>query len=223
MWGPIQGKMFKLKAEELGRHPWFAHEENENLALEANALLLFHTPGRSVPRVHHRTLVSKETRAVYAPPWCVCGTPSAGPGNRAMSKTFRHRGEAGRIRNCVEKKRQRTVQKARLPGAASSESLRRKKGELCTVEEGPESASNVPPRCQGHRQEASIRQVLAASRRNRREALCLTSAPEGSPQDCAFTSKPAPPAWEYPGGSCVSDPEVDDKMNKLAEYYFDSS
>lgn len=120
-------------------------------------------------------------------------------------------------------RRKDNVQKARLPGAASSESLRRKKGELCTVEEGPESASNVPPRCQGHRQEASIRQVLAASRRNRREALCLTSAPEGRPQDCAFTSKPAPPAWEYPGGSCVSDPEVDDKMNKLAEYYFDSS
>lgn len=108
MWGPIQGKMFKLKAEELGRHPWFAHEENENLALEANALLLFHTPGRSVPHVHHRTLVWKETQVVYAPPWCICGTPSAGPGNRAMSKTFRHRGEAGRIRNCVEKKSQRT-------------------------------------------------------------------------------------------------------------------
>lgn len=104
MWGPIQGKMFKLKDEELGRHPWFAHEENEDLALEANALLLFHTPGRSVPRARHRTLVWKETRAVYAPPWCVCGTPSAGPGNRAMSKTFRHRGEAGRIRNCREEK-----------------------------------------------------------------------------------------------------------------------
>lgn len=56
MWGPIQGKMFKLKAEELGRHPWFAHEENEDLALEVNALLLFNSPGRSVPRARHRTL-----------------------------------------------------------------------------------------------------------------------------------------------------------------------
>lgn len=78
IWGPIQGKILKFKAEELGRPPWFAHKENENLDFQVNALLLFHIP---VSHVLHRTLLSKETQAVHAHTWCVCGTPSAEPGN----------------------------------------------------------------------------------------------------------------------------------------------